>query len=453
MADLDVVLRGGTLVRPGAAPFLADVGIKDGRIAIVAEPGTDLEAVSTLDIGGLHIFPGAVDPHVHVGLGGGLEEYATDTAAAVLGGTTTIYSILIDNRPYLPLVEEHQAAASRDSMTDFGFHVTLMSDDHLSELGELATRHGIRSYKYYMSFRGDEGAYLGVEGTDDGAFLGILEAVAAQDGVLAVHPENIEIVWRLRERVRASGADDLAAWNHSRPPMVEAEAIGRAAFLADQTNTTVYFVHVSSELPLEEGRRARARYGDKIVVETCPHYLTHTDDSEVGILGKVNPPLRGRSDVEAMWAGVADGTVDTIGSDHVGRRRDKKVGSIWTASAGFPGMPTVLPVMISEGYHTRGIPLGRIAEMTALNPARIFGSDDHKGDIRPGLDADLAVVDLEWERLPDAASLGTWSDYSLYEDRPLKGWPRFTFVRGRLVQQDGALTAEPGDARQVRARG
>lgn len=451
MAEFDLLLRGGTTVRPGTEPRAADIGIVDGEIAAIARPGSGLGADEVIDVDGLHVFPGVVDPHVHVGLGGGIEEYRTDTAAGVLGGVSTIYSILIDGGSYLPVIDEHLDAATRTSMTDFGFHLTLMSDEHLAELDEIAERHGIRSYKYYMSFRGDEGAYLGVKGTDDGAFLSILEAVAAQGGVLAVHPENIEIVWRLRERVRASGRDDLAAWNHSRPPLVEAEAIGRAAYLARHTGTRIYFVHVSSRAALEEARRARKHGGAGILIETCPHFLTHTDESEVGTLGKINPPLRELTDVSALWAGVQDGTVDTIGSDHVGRRREKKDGSIWTASAGFPGMPTILPVMLDQGHHRRGIPLQRIAELTSLNPARIFGSHHRKGDIRPGMDADLAVVDLDWERVPDATWLGTWSDYSLYEDQPLRGWPRFTFVRGRLVQKDGEIQAEPGEARQLRA--
>ena len=154
----------------------------------------------------------------------------------------------------------------------------------------------------------------------------------------------------------------------------------------------------------------------------------------------MNPPLREADDQDALWDSLRDGTLDTVASDHVGRLRETKAGSIWSASAGFPGIPTILPALIQEGHHKRQLPLERIAELTALHPGRIFGVGGRKGDIRAGFDADLAIVDLDWERTPNAAELGTFSNYSLYEDRPLRGWPRYAFSRGRLIQQDGAFT-------------
>ena len=155
-------------------------------------------------------------------------------------------------------------------------------------------------------------------------------------------------------------------------------------------------------------------------------------------------------DKAKLWESLFDGTIDTVGSDHVGRKSSTKQGSIWDASAGFPGMATILPVLISEGYYQRGLPLQRIAELTAYTPSRIFGIGSRKGDIRPGFDADLAVVDLALERKADPIALGTHSDYSLYQDRTLKGWPRYTFLRGELAQENGTLMREPGGGRYVR---
>ena len=451
MASYELLVKGGVLVRPGAEPERADLAVDGGLIVAVEKPGRLRDGLHTIEASGLAVMPGVIDPHVHLGMGGGFESFRSDTGAAAVGGVTSLFTILIDSGPYEPVVAEHHEVLDRDSHVDFGYHLTLMTDAHVEALGGLAERWGITSYKYYMSFRGGEGAYLGIEGTDDGAFHHILEAVAGMGGVLLIHPENIEVVWRLREMVRESGRDDLRAWDESRPAFVEAESIWRASFFAAQTGALVYFVHLSSAAALAAVRGARRAFPEAaLLAETCPHYLTHTYDSELGAAGKVNPPLRGGEDREAVWKSLADGTIDTVGSDHVGRRLDTKQGSIWTASAGFPGLPTVLPVLISEGYHRRGLPLAEIARLTAGRPARIFGCADHKGDLAVGMDADLAVVDLDWAREVDASMLGTWADYGIYDGRTLTGWPRYTVVRGKVVQENGELVGPPGWGRPVR---
>lgn len=441
MAQLDTILSGGTIVRAGEAPFRADIGVRDGRIAAIAAPG-QLEGGPVEDVSGRYVLPGVVDPHAHIGFGGGTEEYRPDTRASLLGGTTSAFYILIHSGDYVPLVAEHLEHIERDSFIDVGLHLTLMTDEHVAELPELVAR-GVRSFKYYMSFRGEEGAYLGVTGTDDGQFHQILEGVAAHDGVLAIHPENIEVVWRLRERVLAAKREDLKAWGESRPQFTEAEAVTRAAHLAHVTGTRVYMVHLSGSEPIAALEAARSSFpGTQIYGETCPHFLTHHEEMPLGSMGKVNPPLRAPAENDALWAAVVDGTLDTIGSDHVARRRAAKEGTIWQASAGFPGMATILPVLLTEGHLERGVPLERIVAVTSRNPARIFGVDDRKGDIRVGLDADLVVVDLENRRPVDPAAMGTYSDYSLYEDWPLAGWPTHTYLRGRLVQRDGVIVDE-----------
>lgn len=360
---------------------------------------------------------------------------------------------MIESGSYLEALHRHDEVASRAVHVDYGYHLTLMSDAHLAELEQLRDEWDVRSYKYYMSFRGDEGAYMGVSGTDDGAFYSILEAVSAIGGVLMVHPENIEVVWRLREKVKATGAADLSAWDASRPAFVEAEALHRAAMLGALTHCPLYFVHVSSAEALDALRTARAQYPNAAFVgETCPHYLTHSLSSPVGLMGKVNPPLRPDDDVQAVRAALADGTINTLGYDHVGRRRSAKEGDIWKASAGFPGMPTLFPVALSYGHHVLSLPLERIAELTSLNPARVFGLSHRKGSITPGYDADLAVVDLNAVRRPSATELGTWSDYSLYENEELRGWPVHTLVRGQFVVRDGELVGQPGGGQRLGTR-
>jgi dihydropyrimidinase len=451
MTSYDLIIRGGTVVRAGIAPEPLDVAVADGRIAALLAPGTAVDAADEIDATGLHVLPGSIDPHLHIGLGNGLDEYPGETGAVALGGVTTVFNILSNPGSYLPVLEEHLARARASARVDFGFHAVLMTEDHLAELDEVKGRFGLRSFKYFMSFRGDEGKYLGVEGTTDGKLWEILSAVAERDDLLFVHAENPEVVWSLREGLQQSGREDLAAWDDSRPPFVEAEAVRRVTYFAQETGARLYLVHISTADSLAQIRHARAEFPElRLSVETCPHYLTHSVEFEGGIVGKVNPPLRRPEHVEAVWEAVADGTVTTLGSDHVSRKLATKEGTIWTASAGFPGAPTALPVLLTHGHLERGIPLEHLVELTAANPAKLLRLDDRKGDIALGLDADLAIVDLTSRRTADPAWLGTNSDYSLYGDEELAGWARHTLVRGIPVVRDGELVGEPGTGEYVR---
>ena len=225
------------------------------------------------------------------------------------------------------------------------------------------------------------------------------------------HPENIEVAIALRDCLLASdpeGCGGLKVWNDSRPPFVEADAIQRAALLTQAVQGSLYLVHTSSALALEAAVRMRAA-GIDIRIETCPHYLTHDIGFARGTVGKVNPPLREAADCEALWRGIADGSVDTVATDHVHRPKSAKDASIWKASPGFPGIETLLPVMLTEGVHKRGIPLRRISDLLSRNPAAAMGLSS-KGAIDVGKDADFALVDLDREWTLGAATCAATRD-------------------------------------------
>ncbi|GIW11032.1 MAG: dihydroorotase-like protein [Dehalococcoidia bacterium] len=451
----DLLIQGGTLVLPGEGLAAGDIAIADGRIAAILAPGSRVSAERTLDARGLHIFPGIVDPHTHIGLGNGLADWGSETRSAALGGVTTLFTYLMSGESYFPVIAENLAAAQREAVIDYGFHLVPCSEVHLAELERYASEFGVTSFKFFTSFRGDEGAYLGITGADDGYLFRYLRAVARLPGGLAcVHPENIEVVWQLRRELQEAGRDDLPAWNESRPDFVEAECVSRTMIYAAQVGCPLYLVHFSSAAALREYRAGKERFpGVPFWGETCPHYLTHTSDPALGPLGKVNPPLRSPADTEALWQAIFSGLIDTIGSDHVPRPRARKTGSIWKASAGFPGLATLLPVMLSEGYHQRGLPLDRIAELCATNPARALGVGRRKGCLHVGWDGDLTLVDLAAERTVDSAQLGSFSDYSLYEGWRLRGWPVATIVRGKVVMEEGAVVAEGGWGTYLPRRG
>ena len=451
--QLDLLIRDGTLVNPEHGVTSAHIGIKSGKIVAILGDLTGVDAGKTFDASGKHVFPGVIDPHVHIGLAGGMADWETETRSAAVGGVTTLFTYLISGSSYHPVIKESMEVAETKAFVDYGFHLVPSAPVHLEELESYYQNYGIGSFKYFTSFRGEEGAYLGVQGTDDGFMFRYFQQVASQPGRVAnVHPENIEVVWALRRQLQEAGRDDLRAWNESRPDFVEAQSANTTAFYAQVVGCPLYVVHISCRMIVDELRTARQR-SDKtpIYIETCPHYLTHTSDDDIGPLGKVNPPLRTSEDNEGLWEAILDGTIDTIGSDHNSRKREKKQGSIWSSGAGFPGIATILPIMLSEGVHRRGLSLQRVAQLLSLNPARIFQCYPKKGTLSVGSDADLAIVDLDHEQVVTPELLQSSSDYSLYEGRRIKGWPVATFVRGELVADHGRITGQPGFGKYLRA--
>ena len=187
-----------------------------------------------------------------------------------------------------------------------------------------------------------------------------------------------------------------------------------------------------------------------MTIETCPHYLTLTEDSDIGNLAKINPPVRKQDDQDRIWEGLINGEISTVGTDHCCVCRADKAGSIWDAAAGFPGMATMLPVVLTEGVHKRGMSLQRAAQITSYNSAVAFNMAPRKGTLHVGSDADVAVVDLKLEKVVDPALLGSASDFSLQEGNTLTGWPVLTVLRGKIIVRDGELLGEPGDGEFVR---
>jgi dihydropyrimidinase len=448
--EFDLLVAGGTVVFPGRPEARLDVAVKDGKFAALLAPRTPAGAARRIDARGKHVFPGLIDCHVHFGFAEKITEYTTETVYAAQGGFATVLGYFLNNEAYDEVFAREIGHARERCHVDFGFHFSTANELHLQELGRYVREFGVTSFKYFMNFKGEEGRYLGLDGTDDGYFYDLLEGAAALGEVMIVcHTENIELVNRIRRKFQQQGRDTLRDWCLSKPPFTEAENLVRAGYFAERLGAKVYIPHLSSQLGLEEAKRWRERY-PHVYLETCPHYLTHTLDTPIGSIGKANPPFRAREDVEAMWAGLADGTIEVVASDHVPRKRATKDKPIWQASQGFPGTATILPVLLSEGYHKRGLALARICDAVTAAPARIFHLAERKGDIRIGLDGDLTIVDLALEKPADPAALGSYSDYSLYEKWPLKGWPVMTIVRGEVVMDHGRIVGRPGYGEYLR---
>lgn len=436
---LDLVLTNAKLLLPQQGLTDGVLGVRDGRIVQIAAHGETLPARETIDCQGLWVLPGLIDPHVHFGFGSPETDFETESRFAALGGTTSVLSFhrSADIRDSFEAVRDRALA---QSCVDFGFHFGITSNLHVETLSEISHRFGVSSYKLYMMYKGAAGLSKGFTDIDDGLLYSALRATAAIPGaIMGVHCENVEVIPVLREPLRAANRDDLMAWNEQSPDFLEAENVHRVCYFASKVGAPVNIVHLSCREALDEARRHRKTSTAPIYVETCPHYLFLNDESPAGPYAKVNPPVRGQADVEAMWEGVLDGSVTTIGTDHVPRKRATKDKDIWAASNGFPGTGLMLPILLHEGYHRRGVPLQTLMQVASTNSARLYNMPT-KGSIEVGKDADLVLVDPDLERTVDPATLESNSDYSPYEGMTLKGWPVRTLVRGRTVAQDGRIT-------------
>lgn len=446
MSEFDLIIRNGQAVLPGSGRAACDIAVRDGSIAAILAPGEEVAAQRELDASGLVILPGVIDAHLHLGHGADISrpreplDADRETAAAALGGVTCCIPYLLSVDPYETLFDDVIQVTEAGSRIDFSYHFIISTEDQLSGIGDYVRR-GVPTFKIFMNNRGGEGKRLNMPDLDDGYFYRLCEAAAKNGGMVCPHPENIEIAWVLRDRVKAldpDGKGGLATWNASRPPFIEADAVQRAGYISRVAGSPIYIVHTSSKEALCAALRQRED-GTEIYIETCPQYLTHDVNSKEGVLAKINPPVREASDREALWTALIEGHIDTVATDHAHRDRSFKEGDIWKASPGAPGMDTLLPVLLSEGHHKRGISLERIAEVVSKNPARIMGLSDRKGAISTGLDADFTIVDLDETWTLKREDIVSSAGYSLYENWSFKGRVKYTIVRGRIVLDDGKL--------------
>ena len=452
--EFDLLIRNGHVVDPLGGVVAASVGITGGHIAALLAPDAACRGRDEIDARGRHLFPGVIEPHTHLGYKRAFaDDVRTETASAALGGVTTVMTFHRHYQSTAPKpyddFPELKETVEREAHVDVGFHFGILTEAQLHDL-ERYIGWGVSSFKFYMAYRGADGRGVGmINECDDGLMLEGFQTLARHpQAVAAVHCENTEVIGRYVRRVKATGRADLAAWNAGRPAFAEAENVRRAAYFAELAGCRLYYVHIGAKVSLDECLASRERYPN-LVIETCSHYLTHTEDSPVQTLGKVNPPLRAEADRTAMWDALRRGLIDTVGTDHCATTRAEKQGDIWAATPGFPGMATSLPVLLSEGVRAGHLTLADVARVTSYNVARTFNMYPRKGRIEVGADADIAVVDLTHARKVDASTLASASDFSLYDGWTLTGWPVLTLVRGQVVARDGLVTGRPGFGRYV----
>lgn len=455
-ADIDLVLRGGRIVTPQGV-IEGDLAIAGGRILSVGEPVA--QARSEIAAQGRLILPGGVDTHAHIEQMSGMglwnaDTFETATKSAAMGGTTSVISFAAQakGQSLRATVAEYAARAARGASIDHAFHITVTDTGvpgFAQELHALIGE-GHRSLKVFTTYNIQ---------LSDADILSVMAHARQHGALVCVHAENDAIIAHARAALLAKGR--LAPRDHaaSRPRLAEIEAIERLCRFAERLDTRVMIFHVSTAEGVAAVRAARAR-GVPVVAETCPHYLLMTETvlDRPGLEGAkwmCSPPQRQTADQEALWQGLADGTLDLVSSDHAPYRFDASGKLAAGPEAGFhqianglPGLETRLPLLFDAMVTGGRGGLMAFAALTATNPARVFGLPG-KGAIVPGFDADLVIWDPGLRVTWGANDLHDNVGYNPWEGRSITGWPDTVLLRGQTIVQDGAFLGTPGSGRWI----
>lgn len=452
ITDSHVVLQNGIIDK--------NILINEGKIVGFSNdiPSCDRK----INGNGLISIPGVIDTHVHYGVYSPIDEAAkTESHAAAIGGITTMMRMMRLKGSYKFGLSDQLYASSKSHYVDYTIHASIFDNQQITEMPYCVEK-GITSFKLYMNLGSDIGHVFmemipgsknlvetNVEVSDE-IVRNVVKKASGLNCPVLIHAEDYESCSCGIKTAKEKKQDGLQAWSSSRSPEFEAKAIAKVSEFAREFGCTIYFVHIGSSLALEQIRKERKK-GTKIFVETCPHYMTLTYESQNGYLAKVMPPIRSSSDVESVWAAIRKKEIDTIGTDHVANQLKRKLGGsdVWGALAGFPGIGTVLPILLSEGVNKNRMSLQDVVRMTSYNAARIFSMWPQKGTLEKNSDADITMIDLKREQKVTTELFGGFSDYLVYEGWNLKGWPVKTIVRGELIAEDFEVIGKPGFGKLV----
>lgn len=457
---LDLLIRNGTVVTAHGS-FALDVGVSRGSVAGLFDPGQAPAATTTIDASKQLVLPGFVDAHVHTRAPANpeREDFRTGTQAAAAGGVTTICEMPMSLPPAntAARVRDRREAGERDCYVDFALWGAGAAP---AENIEAMAAEGVCGFKAFLHAAppGREKNFEGVSLADDYQLYQAMLAIKPTGRYLAVHAEDEAFVRAGSERLQAAGRSDPTAHGESRPPFVENIAVAKLLFLAEALGVRLYLPHVSAAGAVELARRAKAR-GSDVVLETCPQYLLCDESvmARVGPYGRINPPIRPRPEVEALWQALVDGTVDVVASDHAPYLMEEKEPfwlNIWGAYCGHPGLETLGPSLLSECLAGR-LPLERAVAVLSEGPAQAFGFYPRKGTIVQGGDADLVLFDPQAEWRVDRRGMFTkgWQGARLFDRAKLRGRIVRTLVRGEVVYEEGHIAGNPGHGRFVRPSG
>lgn len=456
---MDLLIKNGTIVT-AKDMYKADIAVDNGKIQAIGTGFNDADYKNIVNADNKYILPGAIDGHTHLALSFGgtvsSDDYYAGTRAAACGGTTTVFDFVNQDHGenMLDAVKRREAIASPDVAVDYSFHVGVsdVTTDGMLESMEEAVEYGIPSFKVFMVYD---------YGVDDGSFFKVLTKAKEIGALVGVHAENRDVNNFLVKKYLSEGKTE--AWWHymAKNEMVEGEADVRAVNLAKMANAPLYIVHLANEMGMKAVTEARLE-GYPIFAETCPQYLNFTSEVYKRERGRdfvCSPPIKNKESQDALWRGIANGNISTIATDHCPflksekdwgiTKKDGTPGDFTTIPNGCAGIETMYPYVLSQAVAGR-ISFCRAVELCAANPARLFGLDDQKGALRPGLDADIVIYDPEKEFTITNDAMHGDTDHTIWEGVELKGYPEATYSRGRLVYKDGEFLGKRGDGKLIK---
>jgi allantoinase len=389
------------------------------------------------------VLPGLVDGHAHLHDPAytNREDFTSGTVAAAAGGITSVVEMVLTTPVDSPeRIQAKIELGKRMSLIDFSLHAGMMNQDNLQNI-PLITKLGVRSFKTFTC----KPYYV-----NDHTLMSLLRETSMNNSILDVHAEDEQTSNENFDKLRAEGRKDPMTHAEWRPNIAEERAISKLVDYTGNIGARAHVSHMSTKEGVAIIKRAK-RKRVRMTAETCPHYLTFTrkDMKKQGPYLKMNPSLKGPGDVAALWAGLHDGTIDIVTSEHApGERSEKEVGwtDIWKAWGGVPAIETLLPVLLSEGVNRRRITLSALQKVCCESPAKIFGIYPRKGSLCRGADSDLVIVDLKMKRKVRAEDLHYKVGWTPYEGWTLQGWPILTIRRGQILYEDGQVVGKPGSA-------
>ncbi|MDN8614964.1 allantoinase AllB [Variovorax ginsengisoli] len=436
--EVDLVIRGARVVSPDQI-IEASVAIAGEHVVAVGHDDTMPPARAEMRADGLYLLPGAIDSHVHFRDPGypNKETWKTGSAAAAMGGVTTVFE-MPNTHPPTGTVEalRIKLKAAESSYCDFGIH-GLLGDESIDQLEALLDA-GVTSFKAFVG-----NTFGNLPAPTDGALLEGFEILAPLGIRTVVHAENSSILFRRQKRLQDASRIDAMAHLAARPAVAEIEAINRVLTLAEWTGARVHIAHHSAADSLYLLREFKRR-GVDVTVETCPQYLLLNTDHmrKLGGVMRVNPPIREPRHNQPLWDALMDGTLDMIATDHAPHTPEEKTReSIWECDCGFPGVETQMPLMLTEVNRGRASLMDYV-RWSSVAPARAWGLYGTKGVIAPGAHADIAVVDMARTGTLSQNKLQSISKISPWNGRAVQGYPLHTLLRGRFVMRDGKLVTD-----------
>jgi len=445
---MNILIKNGTIVTSKKTE-VTDIFISNGK---VLQLGKSLQITEKTDkiieAGQFLIFPGGIDPHVHMELptpaGPSSDDFNTGSIAALMGGTTTLLDFVTPQKGEpLPEALKKRTMEAEKSYCDYSFHVSPVewTDNTEKEINE-CIKAGITSFKVYM-------AYKGAVGLEDDSLKKVLNAVGKAGGLVTIHCESGDEIEELRNKYFSEGKTEPKYHALSRPAELEAKAVQKIINFAKEANCAIYIVHVSAKKSLEIIEKAQKK-GQKVYAETCPHYLLLDDsgyegDFESTVKYVISPPLRKKDDQEALWKNIQKRIVSTVGTDHCPFHLSQKsagINDFRKIPNGAGGVEHRMSLLFTYGVLEKKISLNQFVNITSTNAAKIFGLYPKKGEIAIGSDADLVIWNPKTENTISTAKHHSNCDLEIYNGFKTIGIPEFVIANGEIKVEKGEFVSE-----------